>query len=77
MKTINLKSRIGPDGILNLKIPTTEKEVDVEIVIVLQTKDKIKRSWPAKFFEDTYGCFKNDPIERRPQGDYPAREQLL
>lgn len=77
MKTINLQSRIGPDGILHLKIPTTEKEVDVEVVIVLQTKNKPKRSWPENYFEKTYGCLKNDPIERLPQGDYPNRDHLL
>jgi len=77
MKTINLKSRIGSDGILNLKVPTSEKEVDVEVVIILQPKSNIKKSWPKNFFKSTYGSFKNDPLIRLPQGDLPAREQLL
>jgi hypothetical protein len=77
MKTINIRSRIGSDGILNIKIPTAEKEVDVEVVIVLQTKNKVKKSWPKDFFKSTYGSLKNDPINRLPQGDYPVREQLL
>ncbi|HRX16100.1 MAG TPA: hypothetical protein P5123_07290 [Spirochaetota bacterium] len=77
MKTINLRSRIGRDGILNLKVPTTEKEVDVEVVIILQPKNNSKRLWPENFFENTYGCLRNDQIERLPQGDFPQREQLL
>ena len=77
MKTINLRSRIGRDGILSLKVPTTEKEVDVEVVIVLQPKNKSKQLWPENFFENTYGCLKIDPIKRLPQGDFPNREQLL
>ncbi|MBN2770125.1 MAG: hypothetical protein JXR90_05460 [Spirochaetes bacterium] len=77
MKTINLRSRIGRDGILNLKVPTTEKEVDVEVVIILQPKNNSKRLWPENFFENTYGCLRNDQIKRLPQGDFPQREQLL
>lgn len=77
MKTINLQSGIGRDGILNLQVPTSEKEIDVEVVIVIQPKNKSKQSWPEFLFENTYGCLKNDPIERLPQGDFSHREQLL
>ena len=27
--------------------------------------------WPAHFFEETYGCLENDPLERLPQGNLP------
>lgn len=77
MKTLNTKTRIGSDGILNLNIPTTEKEVDVEVIIILQPQKNSKKNWPKGFFESTYGSLKNDPIERLSQGDYPEREQLL
>ena len=76
MKTISIKSRIGSDGVLNLKIPTSEKEVDVEVVVVLQAK-KIHTSWPKDFFKKTYGAFRKDPIARLPQGVLPAREKLI
>ncbi len=76
MKTISVKSRIGSDGVLNLKIPTSEKEVDVEVVVVLQAKSKSK-SWPDDFFKKTYGSLKSDPISRLPQGVLQAREKLV
>jgi hypothetical protein len=76
MKTISVKSRIGSDGVLNLKIPTSEKEVDVEVVVVLQTKN-ISKSWPVNFFKKTYGSFKDDPISRLPQGMLQSREKLI
>lgn len=77
MKTINIKSRIGSDGVLNLKIPTAEKEVDVEVVVIIQTKKKVKSSWPKNFFKSTYGSMKNNPLQRPPQGEYPDRDKLL
>ncbi len=77
MKTLSVVSRIGSDGILNLKIPTTEKEVDVEVIVILQPKVKIKKTWQKNFFKSTYGAFKNEPIQRLPQGNYPERENLI
>lgn len=80
VKTIATKVKIGSDGILNLKIPTDIKE-EVEVLIVLQPQalkpdESSKEKWPADFIEKTYGCLKEDPIFRHPQGEYPVREDL-
>ncbi len=32
--------------------------------------------WPSDFFSQTYGMFRNDPLERLPQGEYEVREEL-
>jgi hypothetical protein len=77
MKTINLKSHIGSDGILNLTIPTEEKEVDVEVIVIVQPEHREKKSWPKNFFNSTYGSLKEDPLTRPPQGDLPDREHLI
>ena len=77
MKTISITSKTGPDGVLKLSIPTSDKEVDVEVVIVIQPQHRIKKTWPKGFITSTYGCFKNDPLKRPSQGDYPVREQLV
>jgi hypothetical protein len=33
--------------------------------------------WPPGYFEQTYGAFRDEPLERGPQGEYPVREELL
>lgn len=37
---------------------------------------KIKKSDWNDFIEETYGCLKDDPIERGPQGEYEIREAI-
>jgi len=41
------------------------------------TSQDVESTWPAGFFEQTYGALAADPIERLPQGAYPERELLL
>jgi hypothetical protein len=80
MQTITMKSHIGADGLLHLNIPTNMPDYDVEILLVLQPlkpMDVPKNNWPDDFFQKTYGCLKDDPIERGNQGDFPIREDLL
>ena len=76
MKTISLKSRIGADGLLKIKVPTNEKEVDVDVVVIIQPENKKKSAWPEGFFDATYGSFRKEPLKRPPQGEYPDREPL-
>ena len=32
--------------------------------------------WPKGFFEQTYGAFSEEPLDRPPQGEYDARESF-
>jgi hypothetical protein len=51
-------------------VPTGEKEVDVEVLIIFQPDNKKKNdAWPKNFIDATYGCLKNNPLKRLPQGD--------
>ena len=77
MKTIIIKSRIGPDGLLKIKVPTDEKETNVEVVLVIQTEKKDKNIWPKNFLKSTYGSLKNNKIKRLSQGIYDNRDELL
>ena len=44
----------------------------------LANTDHPKRAeWPPHFFEETYGCLADDPIERLPQGNYPDWDKVL
>ena len=84
MVSIQLRTHVGPDGTLNLRVPTALRETDVEVLVVLQpvattpvAPSPEALGWPPGFFEETFGCLKDDPIERAPQGDYETREPLL
>jgi hypothetical protein len=82
MQSVTVRSHIGSDGMLNLQIPVELKDVDVEVVVVVQqinghlVADTEALGWPPGFFEETYGSFKDEPLERPPQGDFEIREEL-
>jgi hypothetical protein len=88
MKSIQVKSRINANGILELCVPTGLPESDVEVVIVVQPipgpgekKSPEERGWPPEFFERTAGSLADDPIQRWPQdprddvGPAPSQER--
>lgn len=83
MQSIKLRSHVGHDGILNLRVPVGLSETDVEVVVVVQDLSQRTSSstpeslgWPSNFFEQTFGCFKDEPLERGEQGEYESRDQL-
>lgn len=67
MQTLTMKARAGKDGILRLEIPTDKADREVEIVLVMhavETEPLDEMGYPIGYFEDTYGMFADDPIER-------------
>lgn len=67
MQTLTLKARTGKDGIVRLEIPTNISDQEIEIVLVMQpiqTDPLDEMGYPLGYFEETYGMFANDPIER-------------
>lgn len=76
MVTIPVKTRLEADGILNLRVPTGLPEADVEVVIVVQPVEARANTWPEDFFQETYGAFADQPLERRNQGVFEDREVL-
>lgn len=84
MKTIKLRSRADADGILHLQVPVGVTDNDFEVIVVVQsvgsaTDDKTPEDlgWPPGFFEQTFGCFQNEPLVRGDQGELQEREELL
>jgi len=55
-------------------LPTEYVDQDVELVLVIQAKSAQKHHWPPDFFEKTYGCLADDPIERGEQEKYEVRD---
>jgi hypothetical protein len=67
METIRLTSRTDSAGKLHLELPTSLANQTVEVVVVLQpTNDEPRDAlgWPIWSFEETYGMFADDPVER-------------
>ncbi len=87
MISLQTKAYVGPDGTLSVKVPTPLREIEVDVMLVLQplaapavltpaapTPEEL--GWPPGFFEATFGSLKDDPIERGPQGEYEVREVM-
>ena len=62
MNSLKLRSRIGADGVLNLKVPIGVTDAEVEVVVVFQLverpqtpKTSEELGWPPGFFERTAG----------------------
>ncbi len=67
MQTMTLKARADKDGVVRLEIPTNVPDREVEIVLVMQPMEEEPlddMGYPIGYFEDTYGMFADDPIER-------------
>jgi hypothetical protein len=67
MQTLTLKARSGKDGIVRLEIPTDKADNDLEIVVVIQAiKDEPldAMGYPVGYFEETFGSFADNPLER-------------
>jgi hypothetical protein len=84
MHSIKLDAHVGPDGTLRLDIPVGLANQDVEVIVVIQPRHPAATGvkpedlgWPPGYFEETYGCLKDDPIERDFQPVYEYREELL
>lgn len=72
MQSLRLVSYITPDGMLQCQLPSKYANQQVEIMLIIQSISKNT----GDFFEQTYGCFSNDPIERPAQDNYEERETL-
>jgi hypothetical protein len=77
METIKLKVHIDNDGLLKLEVPSKYRNIDMELVLVLQpveTEETDELGWPIGYFEEVYGILADDPIERGDQGVFEERE---
>jgi hypothetical protein len=73
VQTITLKVRADHDGLVKLEIPTDLADREVEIVLVMQplsSEQLDDMGYPVGYFEETYGSFADEPLERN-QPQYP------
>lgn len=78
MHSIKLKTHIGDDGLLQLKLPVGISNQDLEVIVIYQPINKTpKRAWSPGFFERTFGAWQGEPLVRESQGELPERDCLL
>ena len=75
MVTIPIRTRLQPDGTLDLRVSTGLPESDVEVLIVVQPANS-RSSLPAAFFAEPPPPFAEFPLERPAQGALEVRESL-
>ena len=80
MKTVELQSEVGKDGVLSLRIPLGSHEaghrVKVTIEPISNGSDKDTQEEWHKFIEETYGSCAGLGLERPDQGEYESRESI-
>lgn len=73
-ETIEVQSRVGSDGVLDLHVPLGESEAGAEVVVTIRAVPSAGngKSDPAdwhRFVEETYGSCAGLGLERQPQGE--------
>ena len=83
MAAFTVKTRVKPDGTVQVAVPTGLPETDVDVLVLIRPRKAGEEnvpatgSWPEGFFDKTYGCLAEDPLVRQPQLQHEAREKLL
>ena len=83
MQTVRVCETSGRDGVLHLRVPVGDPEVEYEAVIVLQPREAahVLRApealdWPPGYFEDTFGSITDESFTRPCQGELPPAVHL-
>jgi hypothetical protein len=81
MTQIELRARVGPDGILTLSVPVGIAEANREVRVVvepagaaLEKAPKMTREEWARFIDQTAGAWKGG-LERPEQGEFEVRDE--
>ena len=84
MPSIKLRSHVGEDGILHLDVPCGIHDAELEVTVIIETvtpaagvDEPQGKGWPPGFFEETFGCFKDDPLVIDSEGVFEDREELV
>ena len=79
METLKLKAHVGEDGLLKLEVPTSQRNREIEVLVVMQPingEETDSFGWPRGFFDRTYGALADDPIERPEQLPLEVRDEF-
>jgi hypothetical protein len=82
LETIEIHSRVGRDGVLDVHVPLGEAEADQEVLVTIRSLQSTpapritdRAAWHA-FVEETYGSCAGLGVELHPQGPPEEREPI-
>jgi hypothetical protein len=52
------------------------KGLSVSAYVAWVVSREVRRGWPERYFESVVGGWEGEPLERSPQGELEAREDL-
>jgi hypothetical protein len=79
MQTITVRARADHDGVVKLEIPTNLANREIEIVLVMQelaSRPVDEMGYPLGYFEETFGSFADEPLERNQPTIPDIRDEL-
>ena len=78
-RPLQIESRVGPDGVLTLRVPLGPEEADARVRVTVEPlpagAGPSTDDW-HQFVEETYGSCAGLGLERQPQGDFERREDV-
>ena len=80
MTRIELKSRVGSDGVLTVKVPLGPQDANQDVLITVQPAPASSQANGAdwkRFIDQTAGSISDPTFQRHDQGQYEKRESLL
>jgi hypothetical protein len=79
MSPMEIKSRVGADGVLTIVLPLGLSEANREVKVVVESADNSiaaaledREEW-KQFVKNTAGCISDPTFELPPQGEYEQR----
>ena len=81
MTKVELKSRVGSDGVLNVSVPLGPSEANCDVKITIQRvedigpKPAVSREEWLRFIEETAGRWQGEPFVRPGQGEFEQRQK--
>ena len=83
MAPIEIRSRVGPDGVLKFSLPIGATDANREVKVIIEPTDEGSEKPPAsrrdweRFVAETAGSIADPTFVRPEQGEYEARGELF
>lgn len=78
MTRLEMKSRVGADGVLTLRIPIGSQDANQEVLITVEAAAQrpLDREEWRRFLCQTAGSISDPTFKRHEQGEFEQREAL-
>ena len=77
MTSIEVKSKVDANGVLNLSIPFRTEDANREVRVLVEPLDKAMshEEW-RQFIQSTAGSISDPTFQRHTQGEFERREEM-